>query len=245
MVSTTHHHHATKRKNEDDDLSSAAAPNGTSTTFHHRPPTTAVVYSPRNGNSSSATSINWNHCQSRLRTLLQQYDTDPIMDDIATISTLSIKQTVFDEPQSSKLQQANNIVNIMEAEIQQIMTQVQNVSTVVSSLQQQYDTLRECYETSQCDMNDLQQQQQRHATQIQHYQSTIQQLEMETDQNQQNMYQTVPKLQQSLSLYGNMTGIKWKYDDGDDDDGCCDGNEEGKVYLTGEIVSILSFGISM
>jgi flagellar biosynthesis chaperone FliJ len=216
-----------------------------STNYHHyRPNTTAVVYSPRNA-------FNWTQCKNRLHTLLQQCnnndngidgtDHDPVMDDIATISTHSMmKRTVLDEPLSSKLQHADEIVSSMESDIQRIMQQVQNVSTLVSSLQSQYDTLQTYFTTTQHEIEKvLQPQQQHHQQQIQQYHNAIAQYEHDIQSAKQHNYQTVPRLQQNISLYVSMTGIKWKYDDVGDD--VLNHQEDGKVVLTGEIVSTVYF----
>lgn len=249
---STHYHSTTKRKNEDDPSSSLnfidtshstnIIHSSGNSTYYHRPNTTTVVYSPRNANS-------WTQCKNRLHTLLLQYNdvtgtnganssntSDPVMDDIATISTQTMKRTVLDVPQSSKLQKADEIILTMESDIQHITQQVQNVSTIVSSLQAQYDKLQMYYTTMQNEMETLQLQQQLHQNQIQKYQSIIEKCEYDIGTTKQSMYKTVPRLQQNISLYVSMTGIKWKYDNNNNDDDI-NGHEDEKLALRGEIVS--------
>ena len=252
-------HHANKRKNDDDASSSTTSAMSfmnTSNYQHHRTTNSTnntntfatVVYSPRNSNAAH----NWTQCKNRLHTLLQHYindnigidymnQQDPVMDDIATISTHSMmKRTILDLPLLSKLQKADQIVSTIESDIQQIMKQVQNVSTVVSTLQSQYDVLQTDGTNTLDEIHLLQQQQHQHEQHIQQYRTTIARYQQEFASTKQSMYHNVPRLQHMISLYVTMTGIKWKYDDNVNDahpyGGSNNNNADGVVTLTGEIV---------
>ena len=246
------HHHSIKRKKEDDDDRSPSSASTYSNHHQHATGsqpnmmnTTAVVYSPRNV-SSNAT-LSWTQCKTHLHTMLQQYgndNDDPILEDIATISTQSsnnsMKRSLLDVPVALKIQTANDMVSSMESEMEQITTQVQNVSTIVSSLQSQYDTLLSYYTTQQYEMEELQQQQQRYENQIQLYQHSLQQHQRDTEVTHQDLYHSVPRLQHMISLYVSMTGIKWKYDENENRN---HNSEDGTVALTGEIVRIYCCGV--
>ena len=255
-----HHHAANKRKNDDDPATSAMSfmntgnhyqQHRTTNSTNNTNTTATVVYSPRNNNAAH----NWTQCKNRLHTILQHYNNndngnidtdyinqqDPVMDDIATISTHSMmKRTILDLPLSSKIQKADQIVSTIESDIQQIMKQVQNVSTVVSTLQLQYDVLQTDGTNTLDEIHLLQQQQHQHEQHIQQYRTTIARYQQEFASTKQSMYHNVPRLQHMISLYVTMTGIKWKYDDNANDAhpyGSSNNNADGAaVTLTGEIV---------
>lgn len=184
----------------------------------------AVVFSPRH---SSTNSGNWMDCRGRLDSIMQlcTLENDPILDDLVTLSTLRGKG--FSQQLQSKLQQGDAFRNTLRQQIAEANLKLQDESAAAATLREQWQKLV------------------RHAELIKQQNFTLEQkvmkLEKETSKYQeladaereimevtrQQRAKQVPRLQQQLSLYATMTGIKWDFVAQEQMDGKC---------LVGEVV---------
>jgi gas vesicle protein len=237
-----------KRKNDDpsmlsDGISNMDESRGNGSTNRS---TTAVIFSPRIPNNSNT--VNWTQCKNRLHTLLRQYDdtndsnADTVLDDIATISTQYVKGNAYDVQYTKKLQVADQIVTTIETDVSNIMKQVQNVTSIVSSLEEKYNTLKNYTMNIQNEIDHCNELQQTHYNHIENYRHMIEQYQNDIDTTTELIYQKVPRLQQHISLYVSMTGIKWKYTDDNHSNSnnfiFDENNPNHTSILRGEIVSV-------
>ena len=160
----------------------------------------------------------WTECQSRLNAIVMLCtndesggtDNDPVLNDVATIATLR-RNTWVDHVQT-QLATADSLHSTLQAQIAATQRNLHDESVAASALSEQWDQLQRHAQTVQ---------QQRDALQAQ-----VHQLTLETDTFQhvtatQHRFlhstrlqraQQVPRLQQQLSLYATMTGIKWDFE---------------------------------
>jgi hypothetical protein len=235
---------AGKRKGLDSDRNGPwASTGGTNNPYR----STAVIFSPRIPmNTSTSThdgSMNWKDCQTRLHTILKScstssssYQDDPILEDIVTISTLpndkSYTTQALQQKVLSNSSYGDTIYASIQEEISNISTHVRDESTMTTHLETQLQNLHRTTAELQNQHKTVREQIHQYKQQIQQFKKTIDAAESTAATTRQERLMTVPRLQQQLSLYAAMTGIKWDYIEQENHSN----QNQGHLMLIGEMV---------
>jgi len=213
-----------KRKGDDSDVSSSL-----SSSFSR----SVSVFSPRNPNNASLYSSSSNSsnpslmaCKSRLQSIRQLCQEQPknnnnnqditaIMSHIATMRTQTLPQTV-----TAKLERADTIQRALHDRIAATQQKLQNESQQAALRRQQYEKLVRHGQFLQTQTAGLEQQGRQLRHEIGLYQGNLVSEQEYLELVQRQRQHQVPRLQQQISLYATMTGIKWDFEaqekEGDD-----------------------------
>jgi hypothetical protein len=182
----------------------------------------SVVFSPRN-----TTSSNWTDCKGRLDSILQQCScsqNDPVLDDISEISTLRGKR--FPEILQSKLEKGDVVHQKLQSQIAATNLHLRDESAAATSLREQWQKLVRHADFIQQQKLASEQQCAKLASEKAPFQKLANQEREIMELTRQQRAKQVPRLQQQISLYAAMTGIKWDFE----------AQEHAGEYLVGEVV---------
>jgi uncharacterized protein involved in exopolysaccharide biosynthesis len=197
VIKTTKH----KRKELDDEIASA-------TSAFSR----AVIFSPRIRNDV----VHWSDCQSRLQEILKScnstslYRDDPFLEDVATISAHPELKTLQSQL-SRNVSQAKQAHSSIVQEISHLTKRFQDESSTITSLEEKFQTLSMQSNDLSQQCAALQEQMHEVTLQTQSYRARIDAAEATVELARRERGRQVPRLQQQISLYATMTGIKWDY----------------------------------
>ena len=213
-----------KRKGDDSDVSSLSSSFSRSVSvFSPRNPNNASLYSSSASNSSNPSLV---ACKTRLQSIRQLCQEQPkngsnnqditaIMAHIATMRTQTLPQTV-----TAKLEQADTIQRALRDRIAATQQKLQNESQQAALRRQQYEKLVRHGQFLQTQTAGLEQQCRQLRHEIGKFQENLVSEQEYLELVQQQRQHQVPRLQQQISLYATMTGIKWDFEaqekEGDD-----------------------------
>lgn len=191
----------------------------------------AVIFSPR-----IPSHVHWGDCQSRLQEILKScnsaslYRDDPFLEDVATIAAHPELKTVRHQL-SHNVTRAKQAHSAIVTEISHLTEHFQNESSTISSLEEKFHSMSLQSQDLSQECAALQEQIREATLQTQSYQARIDAAEETVELARRERGHQVPRLQQQISLYANMTGIKWYYD-------ATDAEDRDHIVLVGEVVRV-------
>lgn len=171
----------------------------------------SVVFSPRTG-AATTTSSNWMDCKGRLDSIwkLCNSENDPVLDDVATISTNRNKS--FSQQLQNKLSAGDAVHQALERQISATNLRLQDESAAAVALRGQFQTLVRHADFIQQQVAAAEQQGLKLAQETAKYRDIADAEGEIMELTRQQRAKQVPRLQQQLSLYATMTGIKWDFE---------------------------------
>jgi uncharacterized protein involved in exopolysaccharide biosynthesis len=190
----------------------------------------AVIFSPRIANDG----MHWGDCQSRLQDIMKScnsaslYRDDPFLEDLATIAAHPELKTLQSQL-SRNVTQAKQAHSSIVQKISHLKKRFQDESSTITSLEEKFQSLSMQSNDLSQQYAALQEQIQEATAQSESYRARIDAAESTVEMARRDRGRQVPRLQQQISLYATMTGIKWDYAAENDAD-------RGRIVLVGEMV---------
>lgn len=177
----------------------------------------SVVFSPRNTSISTISSTikddAWTETKSHLNSILELCHSDDknLLEEIAV--TKAMRESTFPANVQTTLDKAADLQRKLQAQISQVNLHLQDESTAVAALQEQLQKILE-------HSNFLERASQETVTHSQQLENEIDEYKriIGTEENSKCSVEAqrklqVPRLQQQISLYASMTGIKWDFEE--------------------------------
>jgi hypothetical protein len=210
---------ANKRKNHNDEESSSTG--------------RAVVFSPHNASNSN--SSEWTNHLNAVSTLLSHKESDVYLQELQMYQT--VRSRTMEENLTNKLEQAAAVQRQIEHQIDQTQAKMQDESVAASMLNEELEKMHRHAAFVQQQGRALDERCRALAKETAELVAATEHENGCTELTKHERQLQVPRLQQQLSLYATMTGIKWDFDKQEELENSEEGGEA--AYLIGSVVRVV------